>query len=143
MTTAQLVSEIEAEEGFRALPYQDAGGVWTNGFGNTAGVGPHTAPVTEAQARTRLASNLAGVIAQLDHALPWWRSLNDVRQDVLADMAFNLGVTGLMAFRHMLGDVESGAYGLAAAQMLMSKWATQVGERAMRLSILMEKGARA
>lgn len=143
MTTPALIPQLQAEEAFRALPYRDSVGVWTNGYGNTHGVGPHTPPVSEPEALDQLAANLTGTIAQLDHAMPWWRSLNDVRQDVLADMAFNMGVTALMEFEHTLADVQSGSFGLAAAQMLMSKWATQVGDRAMRLSILMERGARA
>jgi lysozyme len=142
VTTPALVGQIEAEEGFRPLPYPDTRGVWTNGYGNTHGVGPHTAPVTRDEARAQLTANLAGVTAQLDHAVPWWRTLDDVRQDVLADMAFNMGVMALMGFKHTLADVQAGNYGLAAAQMLMSDWAEQVGERAMRLSILMERGMR-
>jgi lysozyme len=68
--------------------------------------------------------------------------LDDARQDVLADMAFNLGVGGLMDFRRMLAAARAGAYDLAAAEMLASDWASQVGARARRLSILMQHGDR-
>lgn len=135
-------ADLEADEGFRSFPYQDENGVWTNGFGNTQGVTKDTPAVTRAQALVQLQANFANSNARLALALPWITTLDPVRQDVLCEMAYNLGVAGVCAFKHTLGDVETGRYGLAAAQMLMSEWAHQVGDRAMHLSIMMEKGAR-
>ena len=66
--------------------------------------------------------------------------LDDVRQRVLLDMAFNLGVVGLLSFKRTLGVIEAGRYELAAAMMLDSKWAGQVGQRAERLSRMMATG---
>jgi lysozyme len=43
-----------ALEGFSSLPYKDIAGIWTNGFGNTENVGPHTPPVSVEQARVKL-----------------------------------------------------------------------------------------
>jgi lysozyme len=66
-----------------------------------------------------------------------------VRQNVLADMCFNLGIGGLLSFKNTLAMVEHGKYEEAAAAMLQSKWATQVGQRAIELSEMMRTGREA
>ena len=55
-------------------------------------------------------------------------------------MAFNLGVEGLMGFRETLDLIYEDRYRQASAEMLRSRWATQVGERAQRLSRMMASG---
>jgi lysozyme len=142
MTTAQLITEIQAEEGFRSLPYQDEGGVWTQGYGETHGVTAESPPVTKAEAEQALLRTLAAKCAGLDHAIPWWRELDDVRQDVLADMAFNLGVQGVLKFKATLAACRAGSWAHASGQMLMSEWAGEVGQRAVRLAAMMRTGAR-
>jgi lysozyme len=54
-------------------------------------------------------------------------------------MAFNLGISGLLKFKKTLKLIEEGNYKLAAKEMLKSKWANQVKNRAKHLSIMMEK----
>lgn len=82
--------------------------------------------------------------------------LDDVRQRVLCDMIFNLGYAGFLKFEKDLTDtidndtpsdqmgtidlVEAGRYKEAAARMLKTKWATQVGRRAVILSRMMATG---
>lgn len=70
----------------------------------------------------------------------WWRELDDVRQRVLLDMGFNLGVWGLMKFRKTLGHVQAHNFEHASIEMLDSKWAEQVGGRAKALSQMMRTG---
>jgi len=65
---------------------------------------------------------------------------DEIRQSVIVDMAFNLGVKGLLEFRNMLTAFENGDYNLAALEMLDSRWAEQVGHRATRLSYMMRTG---
>ena len=74
------------------------------------------------------------------NAFPWWWKLDDARQFVLVDMAFNMGLAGLKGFKKMLTAVEQGDYQTAAKEMLASKWAAQVGRRAAELSKIMKKG---
>jgi lysozyme len=142
MTTPLLLDDLRRDEGLRLSAYRDTRGVWTIGYGHTgAKIGPGLT-WTQAMADAALQADVEHTEAGLDFAVPWWRSLNDVRQDVLCEMAFNLGVYGLLKFQKMLTAVRQGAFGTGAAQMLMSDWAEQVGDRAMRLSILMEHGVR-
>lgn len=62
------------------------------------------------------------------------------RGAVLLDMAYNMGVAGLMNFHHMLAAVQAGDWKTAAAEMLNSTWAKQVKNRAYRLAAVMENG---
>jgi lysozyme len=50
---------------------------------------------------------------------------------ILVNMAFNMGIHGLMGFRNNLRLIEAGRWKDAAKEMLNSKWATQVGEPLM------------
>ena len=77
---------------------------------------------------------------ELAAALHWYVKLDEARQGVLINMAFNLGVDGLLKFKNTLGFVQAGQYGEAAANMLASLWAKQVGPRAHRLATQMETG---
>jgi lysozyme len=89
------------------------------------------------------AFDMAMLVAELkrdDRTLPWWRNLSPVRQRVLVNMAFNLGMVGLLTFKNTLGAMQNGSYAAAAAGMLSSKWATQVGVRAERLADMMRTG---
>jgi lysozyme len=72
--------------------------------------------------------------------LPWARDLDPVRQAVLVDMYFNLRL-GLLGFKETLQHFEAGRWELAAAAMLDSKWAQQVGVRAIRLATMVRTGA--
>jgi len=45
---------------------------------------------------------------ELDRAVPWWPDLSDARQQVLVSMYFNLGISGLLAFKQMLAACKRG-----------------------------------
>jgi lysozyme len=87
-----------------------------------------------------LAHRVRKVQFDLISRLPYWNRLSSVRQDVLINMAYNLGVEGLMKFKVTLSMVEAGRYEEASKQMLQSKWAKQVGKRSIELSNMMREG---
>jgi lysozyme len=72
--------------------------------------------------------------------MPLFLSLNPVRQVVLANMAFNMGMPTLLTFGRMLGALAEKDWDRAAAEVLDSKWARQVGSRATELAELMRRG---
>lgn len=131
-----LVRQIELHEGVRLKPYRCTAGKLTIGVGRNL----EDRGITMAEARMLLANDLADVRNGLLNALPWVGNLDDVRQRVLVDMAFNLGIQGLLQFERTLGAVRGGEYQRAATMMLQSKWAKQVGQRAERLSRMMLTG---
>lgn len=77
---------------------------------------------------------------ELDKVLPWASSLDQVRHDVLVDMAFNMGTEDLLGFQRMLMLLKSGQYADAATAMVQSKWSGQVGKRAVQLAKMLESG---
>jgi lysozyme len=78
--------------------------------------------------------------AQLTKALPWVGGLSPVRQSVLVNMAFNMGLQNLLKFSRMLAALRAGNYAEAADEMLDSRWAQQVRQRAIELARQMEVG---
>lgn len=93
--------------------------------------------ISRGQALIMLDNDITRCEADLDRKLPWWRTLDDIRQRVLVNMCFNLGIGGLCGFKNTLADIQAGRYYSARVGMLASKWARQVGARADRLADLM------
>lgn len=76
----------------------------------------------------------------LEVRLPWIKKLDPARRGVLVNMAFQMGIAGLLNFKNTLGLIERGKYQDAAQEMLGSKWAQQTPARANRLSVQMRTG---
>lgn len=131
---------IKLHEGFRPYAYKDSLGYLTIGYGfliDQAKGGAMPRPVADFW----LDYELNEKDKELRAALPWVSSLDEVRHYVLLDMAYNLGIGGLLQFAQTLASVKNGEYHKAAGQMLQSKWAGQVGTRATRLAKMMESGS--
>ncbi len=133
-TKARVI--LTKHEGVREKPYLDTVGKLTIGVGrNLDDVG-----LFPDEIQFLLSNDIKRSWKGLVEKLPWVEQLDEVRQHVLLDMCFNLGLNGLMQFKNTLVLIEKGAYANAAGQMLKSKWAGQVGKRALRLSKMMETG---
>lgn len=132
MTTDNLAADIERDEGRERSAYQDSLGYWTIGVGHLID-GRRGGGISDAIIDAILQEDIATKKAQLTDQIPWWTALDDVRQDALVNMAFNLGVDGLLQFEHFLGALHTGDYTSAAASMMQSLWAKQVGQRAVRI----------
>ena len=141
---AQLVEELRRDEGVRYVPYRDTKGIPTTGVGHNLQASPLPAgwsyPLTDAQVDTLLQADLKNAYSDLNRSLPWWTDLNDVRQRVICNMCFNLGMSKLAGFRNTLTAIRQGQYRDAASGMLNSAWASQVGARAQRLAQMMRTG---
>lgn len=136
MDRLKLKVQLVKHEGLRLKPYRDTVGKLTIGVGrNLDDVG-----ISKDEAAMMLDADITKVDQALGNALPWWDALDDVRQRVLANMAFNLGVLGLLKFKRTLARVAAGDYSAAADEMLSSKWAAQVGARATELAAMMKTG---
>ena len=128
---------VRDEGGMRLKAYQDSRGVWTIGVGHNL----EARPIPRAAGIIIFEADLADTILDVDRMLPWAARLDECRRAVLVNMAYNLGIHGLLEFRRMLHAAETADWPLAAKEMLDSKWATQVGPRAPRLAQQMETGA--
>lgn len=86
------------------------------------------------EAYNLLYSEIEECITALNKNIEWFNEANDVVKEVLVNMCFNLGLTGLLEFKKTLYYLSIENYNDAADQMLKSKWALQVGRRAKRLA---------
>jgi lysozyme len=124
------------DEGLKLKPYRDTVGKLTIGVGrNLDDVG-----ISKGEAELMLSNDVGLTGHALLSALPWTATLDQARFGVLLNMAFNMGVSGLLQFQNMLSFVKAGSWMSAADEMLRSKWAEQVGERAKRLATQMSTG---
>lgn len=145
--TGTMVAELTRDEGEVLKVYDDAtGNLLKPGMvlkGNpTIGVGINLlAGITQAESDYLLTSRIAAVEDALDNSLPWWINLDPVRQRVLVNMAFNLGIDGLLGFPHFLQAMQTGSWATAAQEMQNSAWWNQVGQRAVRLQYMVLNGA--
>lgn len=142
--TPFLPDDLKHDEGCRLHAYQDTRGIWTIGVGH-AHVAPDTV-WTQEQADAQLNLDILGAEVDLDRSVPWWRDLNDARQDVMVNLCFNMGWGdgrhGLSSFGHTLEVIRLELYSAAAEGLLASKWAGQVHGRATRLAQQLKTGVR-
>jgi lysozyme len=132
-----LIRQIRLHEGERLKPYRCTAGKLTIGVGRNL----DDRGITREESAMLLDGDIRLLEIELFRALPWASALDDVRQRVLLDMAFNLGLPGLLQFKRTLEAIRTGQYQQAATMMLDSLWARQVGQRAERLARMMATGA--
>lgn len=132
-------ASIKSHEGYSRVVYLDSVGVPTGGWGHAFLL------------NSGLPKEIWEQIFEYDfsnskdsaYSIIQQRNLHDigeVRKAVLIEMVFNLGLAGVLSFKNTLKYIESGDYEQAAANMLQSKWATQVGQRAHTLARRMRTG---
>lgn len=137
MNTQKLTEELRRDEGFRKTVYLDSEGIETIGVGRNL----RDRGLSEDEINLLLRNDIETAILDAIDVLPCsFHSLTDARQRVLVNMCFNLGRPRLRKFKKMLAAVEREDYETAAAEMLNSKWARQVGPRAVRLADMMRAG---
>jgi len=136
---AVLKEDLKRDEGLRLKAYKCSAGVWTNGYGHTAGVKPGDV-ITQEQADKWLDEDMELAIKDARKVCLCFDTLDGPRKSVVANMSFNLGATRLAGFKNTLACICAGDYAQAALNMLKSKWATQVGQRAKRLAKRMSTG---
>ncbi|MGF1850115.1 glycoside hydrolase family protein [Vibrio lentus] len=126
---------IKKHEGLRLKPYRCSVGKLTIGYGrNLSDNG-----ITLEEAEQLLQHNIDEVIQQAQ-TLPFFSALNEVRQAVIVDMIFNMGLPRFQEFKKTIALIEQQAWQAAANEMLNSRWARQVGNRSQTLSDMMRYG---
>jgi lysozyme len=131
-----LTEMLIRHEGLRQFPYQCTADKTTIGVGrNLTDNG-----ITEEEAMYLLENDIRKIEHEVRAAIPCYLGLDPARKIVLLNMAFNMGVPTLLTFRRTLKYLTAGDYNKAATEMMDSKWAIQVGDRAVELSEIMKKG---
>ena len=156
-TRTHLLKKLVEHEGLRLEVYQDSLGIDTIGVGRNLqdrGItkeeldaldfpsidAVYEHGITEADAAYLLENDVQIVEEELLRAHPCVDRLDSVRQLVLIDMAFNLGVPRLCKFKNMWAAIHEDDFTTAAKEMLDSRWAVQVKSRAVKLANAMHNG---
>jgi len=126
---------LKRHEGLRLKAYQCTAGKTTIGYGRN--LDDRGISIKEAEAM--LQSDIAECISDLE-SFPYWNNLNEYRQACLIDMRFCLGGQGFRAFKQMHAAIQSNEFTRAADEMLNSRFAKQVGRRALNLADVMRRG---
>ena len=87
--------------------------------------------ITEEEAMYLLNNDIAAVIGKLDKHWIAWRKLPITAQYVCIDVVFNMGINTWMSFRRTRSYMELGEWEKAGDELLDSKYAEQVGRRAI------------
>tara|TARA_R100001224_G_scaffold19565_1_gene9622 strand:+ start:2349 stop:2834 length:486 start_codon:yes stop_codon:yes gene_type:complete len=152
----ELLDQLVLHEGLELLPYKDSLGIDTIGIGRNlehrglseeelVHIGKDISDIcewgiTKEQAYYLAENDIKIVEKEVCEAHPCVVELDEIRQRVIIDMAFNMGVPRLNKFKKMWKAIEEENYEESKIQMLDSRWANQVGNRAVRLSNAMETG---
>jgi len=153
----KLMEKLIAHEGLRLSVYKDSLGIDTIGIGRNLqdrGISKEELDeldipsidhiyedgITEADAIFLAENDVQIVEEELVRAHPCVEELDAVRQLVLIDMAFNLGVPRLCKFKKMWAGVHAKQFDVAAKEMLDSRWARQVKSRSTKLAHAMHHG---
>ena len=125
----KLIEQLKIHEGMKLKPYKCTAGKLTIGIGrNLEDVG-----ISEDEAML-LRHDIQEATRQLLHAFPWMDELNDARISAMINFTFNVGIGTVKKFENALAALEAGNYGLAADEMMDSRWARQVGNRAIEVT---------
>jgi lysozyme len=133
----RMKEQLLRHEGLRLKPYRCTAGKLTIGIGRNL----DDCGISKTEAYILLENDIQNCEKQLLDEIPEiYNGLDEVRKSVLLNMCFNLGIGGLLEFNNTLAFIAAGDWERAANGMLSSKWAKQVGRRAIELSELMRKG---
>ncbi|ALU41912.1 glycoside hydrolase family protein [Pseudoalteromonas rubra] len=131
----KLIKQLKQHEGVRLLVYTCPAGHQTIGVGRNL----EQRGITDREADYLLSNDISyftdQVRSNIDTSL-----CSPAREAVLINMAFNLGISGLLKFQNTIAAVEAADWETAAIEMLDSRWAVQVGKRADELAEQMQSG---
>lgn len=138
MNRTRLSKQLEIDEGRRRRIYLDNANPprWTGGVGrNLSDRG-----FSDDEIDLMLKNDIDESVRIAKGLVPVFEQLDDVRQEVLCNMAFNLGIVRLGGFKRFLSAVNRHDYQAASTEMQDSAWYSQVGDRAKRLVQAMREG---
>jgi lysozyme len=134
---SKLSDQLRIHEGVRKHVYLCSAGYETIGVGRNiadSGLG-----LSDDEIDYLLENDITRCRKELE-TYSWFSDLDEVRQDALINMCFNLGLSRLANFKNALSSMAVGAYSDAAEHFLDSRWASQVGNRAQEVAHMIRTG---
>lgn len=127
---------IKKHEGLQLKPYQCPAGKLTIGYGRNL----EDNGISVAEAQFMLEQDVQNTEADIRRNFHWFDALSGARQAVIIDMTYNLGLPRFKGFKKMIKALSKHNYAEASRQMFDSRWAKQVGRRAVTLGKIMKSG---
>ena len=136
----KLIEMLKVHEGVETYAYRCSENKITIGVGRNVdkagGLG-----LSADEVDYLLQNDIDRVISELESEYDWFSDLDDIRQDAMIDISFNLGQTRLRSFKKALLAMSEGDWDNAADQFMDSRWSEQVGIRAKNLTNMIRSGA--
>ena len=136
MDMNRLMKSVKAHEGFRNSVYKDTLGKRTVGYGHLC-VEDHwedNREYTVPELERVLEADLNNAIRGAEELCSDCPVLEDQAKEIIVEMVFQLGKTGVSKFRNMWKALKVPDYPTAAKEMLDSRWAKQTPNRAKEMS---------
>ena len=135
---SDLIGMLKRHEGVRSKVYMCSAGYETIAVGRNiseSGLG-----LSDDEIDYLLANDIKRVREELTDSYFWFPAMNEARQDALVDISFNLGQTRLRGFVKAIEAMSREQFDIAADEFMDSKWATQVGNRAIQVTEMIRTG---
>ena len=139
MDNDKIINMLKAHEGSKKFAYRCTKNKLTIAVGRNididGGIG-----LSDDEIDYLLNNDIDRVIKELGSSYPWFSDLDGVRQAALIDLCFNIGGPRLKGFVKALGAMQDGDYERAADEFIDSRWASQVGSRALEITAMIRTG---
>lgn len=135
----KLIEQLKRHEGVKKHVYRDSvNGLEHIGVGrniSASGLG-----LSNEEIDYLLSNDILRCIKELSTEYSWFGNLDEIRQEAIINIFFNLGATKYRGFKKANAAMEAADYKLAATEFLDSRWARQVGNRALELTDIIRTG---
>ncbi len=142
--TETLIERIQRHEGFCETAKVDVSPMMVIGFGHDItskqAANDYANGITYDEAMNLLEADIAKCTDQACNYIVGFEELDPIRQDVLLEMIFQLGINGVLAFRNMLTAIVNGDWSKAGYEMVNSKWHSETTARCDELAHIMLTG---
>ena len=125
-----LIKQIKQHEGFSSTVYQCTEGYDTIGYGFAV----KDLYLSKEICNKILKQKISELKLKISQKFDWFKDSPDQVQEVVINMCYQLGVTGVSKFRKAISAMQEGEWSEAADEMLDSLWARQTPNRAKELS---------
>jgi len=130
MNIERIKETLIKHEGLKLDMYKCSAGVWTIGVGHNL----EDKGISKRVAEIMLAEDIGDSLDDLERNIAYFYDLPEAAQEALVNLAFNMGIPRLMQFKKTLAYLRSGDYKKAADELLDSRYASQVGYRALEVA---------
>lgn len=118
MDLLKIKESIKKHEGLKLKPYLCPNQKLTIGYGRNL----QDNGITVLEAEKLLETDLLNLKLELEDSIKFFHKLDHIRQNVLIEMAYNMGVPKLLNFKNTLEYMRKGDFINASEEMLNSKW---------------------